>query len=182
PAGETTVQSAFLLGPKKAAWVRWRCGVFSDWVREFREILDRTRPGALLGTFHCPWSDTDWNGARLEKLNIDLKAQARYVDVFSIMPYHARFGHHQDPEWVYRQTRWLGEYLGIRGRPGERHKIWPIVQLSDWGETVPVEQVRPVLDFGTRTPATGVMIFAWGRLHESWEKVEEMGRFYRSIQ
>ncbi len=182
PDGTGAERAAYILKSKKAEWVRWRCGVFTDWVREFREILDKARPQALLGTFHCPWSDADYAGARLEKLNIDLKAQAKYLDVFSIMPYHARFGHHTDPEWIYRQARWLGEYLGITGKPGERHKIWPIVQLSDWGENVPTDQVRSVLDYGTRAPSSGVMIFAWGRLHESWEKVEEMGRFYRSIR
>ena len=37
------------------------------------------------------------------------KAQAEYVDVFSIMPYHARFGHAAEPEWISRQVAWLGE-------------------------------------------------------------------------
>lgn len=174
--------SARILGTHRRQWVRWRCDVFTDWVREFRQILDETRPGALLGTFHCPWSDAEFDGARINKLHIDLKAQARYLDVFSIMPYHARFGHPNDPAWISRQTAWLGRYLGIQGKEGERHRIWPIVQLSDWGETVPVEQVKEVLDHGTRQPSTGVMVFAWARLHESWGKVEEMGRYYRSIQ
>jgi hypothetical protein len=170
-----------LLGEHKSRWVQWRCDVFTDWVREFRAILDQTRPGVLLGTFHCPWSDADYDGALRNKLAIDLKAQARYIDVFSIMPYHARFGHAQDPAWISRQTAWLGRYLGIEGKEAERLKIWPIVQLSDWGETVPAGQVREVLDHGTRPPATGAMVFAWGRLHENWDKVEEMGRFYRDI-
>ena len=47
----------------------------------------------MLGTFHNPWSDEDFDGARLEKLAIDLRAQAAFIDVFSPMPYHARFGH-----------------------------------------------------------------------------------------
>ena len=50
-------------GAAQAAWVQWRCDVFTDWVREFREIIDRERPGALLGTFHCPWSESDHDGA-----------------------------------------------------------------------------------------------------------------------
>ncbi|MFH1918867.1 MAG: hypothetical protein ABIP48_03125 [Planctomycetota bacterium] len=170
-----------LLGEYKDKWVRWRCGVFTDWVREFRSILDETRPNALLGTFHCPWTDTERGGALGNKLAIDLRAQAEYVDVFSIMPYHARFGHSADPAWISRQTAWLGGYLGIRGEPGERHRIWPIVQLADWGETVPVDQVRPVLEHGTRPPATGVMVFHWGGLRGQMEKAEEMGRFYREI-
>lgn len=169
-------------GQQKISWVQWRCDVFTDWVREFRSIIDETRPQALLGTFHCPWTDTDFNGALRNKLAIDLKAQSQYVDVFSIMPYHARFNHPKDPAWISRQTAWLGKHLDIQGKPGERHKIWPIVQLSDWGESVPVSQVEAVMDHGTRPPATGVMVFRWGSLHPQTDKVDAMIQFYRTIK
>ena len=182
PSESTQQLARRILEGHKDTWVQWRCGVFTDWVREFRSIIDQTRPKALLGTFHCPWTDTQFDGALGNKLAIDLKAQAQYIDVFSIMPYHARFGHAADPSWISRQTAWLGEYLGIKGEPGERHRIWPIVQLSDWGESVSVDQVRAVLDHGTRRPATGVMVFNWGSLRQQMEKVEAMGAFYRAIR
>ena len=167
---------------EKPSWVQWRCDVFTDWVREFRTIVDEERPHVLLGSFHCPWSDADHKNAIREKLAIDLKSQARYLDVLSIMPYHARFGHAADPAWISRQTESLGRLLGIKGEPGERIKIWPIVQLSDWGESVSVSQVGEILDHGTRPPATGVMVFVWGTLHPQWDKVEKMGEFYRAIR
>jgi hypothetical protein len=156
--------------------------VFTDWVREFRKILDATRPGALLGSFHCPWSEGDLNGALREKLAIDLKAQAAYLDVFSPMPYHARFGHVKDPDWISRQVAWLGQHLGIEGKPDERLKIWPIVQVADWGEPVPWEQVETVLDHGSRRPATGVMVFNWGGLRKSAEKVKAISAYYCRIR
>ena len=174
--------AGLLLGQHAETWIQWRCDVFTDWVRQFRTILDETRPAALLGTFHCPWSDTDFDGALRDKLAIDLKAQAEYLDVFSTMPYHARFGHAADPAWISRQTAWLGKHLEIRGEPGERLKIWPIVQLSDWGESVPVGQVRSVLDHGTRKPATGVMVFHWGGLRKQMDKATAMTEFYRAIR
>ncbi len=168
-------------GAQRKAWIRWRCGVFTDWVRAFRDVRDETRPNALLGTFHCPWSTEDHDGALEAKLAIDLRGQKPYVDVFSPMPYHARFGHADDPAWISKQTAWLGEHLGLRGRPEERVKIWPIVQISDWGEAVPVEQIETVLDHGTRLPATGAMVFRWNALRKEPEKVEAMVRFYRAI-
>lgn len=171
-----------LLTEHKEAWVQWRCDVFTDWVREFREIIQQTRPAALLGTYHCPWSEDDYNGALRNKLAIDLQAQSKYLDVFSIMPYHARFGHPQDPAWISRQTKWLGEHLGIEGKPNERLKIWPIVQLSDWGEEVAPAQVAAVLDHGSRKPATGVMVFNWGSLRKQQAKIDEMAKFYRAIR
>jgi hypothetical protein len=182
-SGKTPPKLArLLLHEHKDKWVQWRCDVFTDWVRQFRSILDQTRPKALLGTFHCPWTDAEHNGALRNKLAIDLRAQADYVDVFSIMPYHARFGHPADPSWISRQTAWLGRYLGVKGEPGERHKIWPIVQLSDWGEAVPVDQVRSILDHGTRPPATGVIAFHWSALRRQMEKTMEMSDYYRAIR
>ncbi len=168
--------------PDDPEWIRWRCEVFTDWVREFREILDETRPLALLGTFHCPWSDTERDGALRNKLAIDLKAQMRYLDVFSPMPYHARFGHAQDPAWISKQTTWLSKHLGITGEPGDPVRIWPIVQITDWGEPVPVEQIEAVLDHGTRPPARGVMVFRWGPLRKKPQKREALTRFYRAIK
>jgi len=174
--------SALLLGKHRDAWTKFRCGVFTDWVREYREILDEARPRALLGTFHCPWSPDEYDGAIRRKLAIDLAEQAPYLDIFSIMPYHARFGHVGDPAWMARQVRRLGELLKIQGKPNEEKRIWPIVQLSDWGERVPVEQVETVLDYGSQQPATGIMAFHWNELSKEWGKVEALKRAYTSFR
>ena len=61
-------------------------------------------------------------------------------------------------------------------------RFWPIVQLSDWGESVPVGQVRSVLDHGTRKPATGVLVFHWGGLRKQMDKAAAMTEFYRAIR
>ena len=182
PDESPALLAKLILDRYRDAWIQWRCDVFTDWVREFRAILDETRPQALLGTFHCPWSDTDFDGALRNKLAIDLKAQASYIDVFSIMPYHARFGHAADPAWISRQTAWLGRHLGVQGAPDDRIKIWPIVQLADWGEEVPVQQVHAVLDHGTRLPATGVMVFHQSGLRKQPQKAAAMAEFYRKIR
>ena len=97
------------------------------------------------------------------------------------MPYHARFGHSDDLAWISEQVSWLGEYLDVKGGAGERIKIWPIVQLSDWGEKVSADDVSEILTQGTKPPATGVIVFAWGSLKEQPEKVEETWRFFRQL-
>lgn len=188
PDQPTPKQADLLLnGPLRDQWTSWRCGVFTDWVRELREIRDKTRPDALLGTFHCPWTDAERDRALSRKLAIDLKAQREHIDVFSIMPYHARFGHANDVEWVARQTAWLGKHLSITGKePGPAtargaKRIWPIVQLSDWETPVPLNQVGAALEAGTRLPATGVTVFNWGSLSGQPEKVEAMVSFYRAV-
>ena len=181
PDEPTPALAKLLLGDLNEKWVQWRCEVLTDWMREFREIIDQTRPTALLGTYHCPWSDTDYDGALKKKLHIDLKAQAAYVDVFSTMPYHARFNHADDPDWVRRQVKWLGEYLGIKGQAGEKNQIWPIVQASDWGEAVTPKGVRQALQAGSELPATGVMLFRWGTLKDEKAKQQAIADFYNSL-
>lgn len=171
-----------LLGAHRDAWTQFRCELFTDWVREYREIVDAVRPQALLGTFHCPWSPDDYDGAIRHKLAIDLPAQAKYLDIFSIMPYHARFGHAKDPAWIARQTQNLGKLLNLKGTVNEKQKIWPIVQLADWGESVAVEQIPQILANGTRLPATGVMVFHWSGVSQQWDKVESLGKVYRAMQ
>jgi hypothetical protein len=174
--------ATLLLGQHRDAWTRFRCDVFTDWVREYREILNDARPRALLGTFHCPWSPDDYDDAIRHKLAIDLESQAPYLDVFSIMPYHARFGHAADPAWISRQIQQLGTRLKIQGNPDEPKRIWPIVQLSDWGERVQVDQIPSVLDHGSQKPATGIMAFHWNGLAKEWDKVEAVKRAYRAFQ
>lgn len=171
-----------LLGRHRELWTQFRCDVFTDWIREYREVLNEVRPNALLGTFHCPWSPEDFDGAIRHKLAIDLPAQKKYLDVFSIMPYHARFGHQNEPAWIARQTESLGKLLNLKGLPEEKQKIWPIVQLADWGPEVQVDQVTQILDHGTQRPATGVMVFHWGGVSRQWDKVEAMGRTYRAMR
>jgi hypothetical protein len=177
---DVAAAAKLLLGTHREAWTDFRCEALTDWVREYRQIVHEVRPQALLGTFHCPWSPEDRDGAIRHKLAIDLKAQAKYLDVFSSMPYHARFGHANDPAWIARQTRRLGELVGIAGKPDEKQHIWPIVQLADWGERVPVEQVQTVLDQATQPPASGVMVFHWSGISQEWEKAEAMKRAYCS--
>jgi hypothetical protein len=178
---DVAAAARLLLGKHRHWWTDFRCRVFTDWVRQYREIVDAVRPKALLGTFHCPWSPEEFDGAIREKLAIDLVAQAKFIDVFSTMPYHARFGHADDPAWIARQTKRLGAMVGVEGKPDEKQRIWPIVQLADWGPTVPVEQIESVIDYGTQPPATGVMVFHWSGISQQWSKVEAMKMAYRAL-
>jgi hypothetical protein len=47
------------------------------------------------------------------------------------------------PVWIARQIHCLGELLNIRGTPNEMKRIWPIVQLSDWGDRLPPNKSPP---------------------------------------
>src|SRR5436190_8889416 len=57
---EASAAARLLLGAHRRTWAAFRCDVLTDWVREYREIVNDERPRALLGTFHCPWSPEDF--------------------------------------------------------------------------------------------------------------------------
>ena len=56
------------------------------------------------------------------------------------------------------------------------------MQLADWGPAVDAEQIPQILDYGTRLPATGVMIFHWSGVSQQWDKVESLAKAYRAMQ
>ena len=182
PQGSTGDISSYILDEHGDEWISWRNGIYTDWIREFREILDEESPQTLLGYYHCPWTDKEFDGALVKKLAIDLKSQAEYIDVFSPLLYHAYLGHAGDLGWISSHVAWLGDYLGVEGKPGEKVRIWPIVQLADLGGDVPASEVAGVLDAGLRHPSSGVMFFSWGRIKDQPGKVQEMARFYLAAE
>jgi hypothetical protein len=42
-------------------------------------------------------------------------------------------------------------------------------------------EVLKILEFGTRPPATGIIVFAWGSLKEQPGKLKELWRFYHQL-
>ena len=58
------------------------------------------------------------------------------------MPYQARSGYAADPSWISRQTAWLGDYLGVKVEPGERHRTWLIGQLLDCEEDLEMDTLK----------------------------------------
>ncbi len=178
---DTPSAAKLLLGPHRDAWTDFRCQTLTDWVREYRSILNEVRPAALLGTFHCPWSSDERDGALRHKLAIDLPSQATYLDVLSIMPYHARFGHAADPAWISRQTTALAKQLKLTGEPNEKPAIWPIVQLADWGERVTIDQIPAIIDHATRPPSTGLMVFHWSGISKEPTKIDSLKSAYQKL-
>jgi hypothetical protein len=155
-SADDAVQAAqALLGQYEAAWTAWRCGQITSWVAEARAVIDRVRPGALLGLFGVPWRRGDANrgdyaGAILNVIGQDYGALGRYVDVFSPMVYHTMCGY--PVSWIGAVTQ---EVRALSGR-----RVWPIVQAVD--EPVPLSagEYGRALDAVLNEPAAdGVLVF-----------------------
>jgi hypothetical protein len=146
-----------LLERYEVEWTTWRCRQITDWVARARAVLDRVRPGALLGLFGVPWRLADRDGAILKVIGQDYCALGRYVDVFSPMVYHKMCDY--PPSWIAEVTTAIHT---LTGKP-----IWPIIQSVDQPTPLSAEEYGQALDVALDCPAAeGVLVFHLrGALH-----------------
>lgn len=148
PEGRAAVE--LVLAQYTVAWRAWRCAQITSWVARARAVVDRTRPGALLGLFGVPWRLSDYEGAILDVIGQDYRALGRYVDVFSPMVYHRMCG--RPPVWVGAVTH---EVRALSSKP-----VWPIVQAVDGPDHLPDAEYGRALDTALYHPASdGVIVF-----------------------
>jgi len=174
PSGNTSEQAKWILSNNDSIWRDWRCSIIAGWVRDVRMIIAQERPDVLLGIFHCPWNDAEFNGARRRILGLDYDMLREIVDVFSPMVYHGRMG--RDPEWVRENVDWFCRRMNID--PDTFPKVWPIVQAYNDPDTISFGEFEKVLRYGAGSGATGVMMFVASSVADDKEKTEVMKRLY----
>jgi hypothetical protein len=178
PRGSTQEIATWILNNHDAQWRDWRCEVIVGWAIEMKAIIKELRPNALLGLYHCPWADEEYNGARRRILGLDYDMLKPVIDVFSPMVYHGRM--ERDPEWVRDNISWFCERLDIQ--PGTMPKVWPIVQAYDDPHKISAEEFRIVMEGGLTFPASGVMMFTTNAVADSEEKIAVMEQFYNQLK
>ncbi len=177
PGGSTSQKAKWILDNHDSEWRDWRCEIIAGWAADMRKIVDEVKPGTLLGIYHCPWTDDEFDGARRRILGIDYDLLTEHVDVFSPMVYHARMG--RSPEWVGENIRWFSDRIGQNqeGYP----KIWPIVQAYDNPYEVAPSEFETVLEGGLSEKSSGVMMFTTRAVAESEGKLAVMKNFYHNL-
>ena len=174
PAGTTAEKARWILRNVDREWRDWRCSVLVEWARDVRRIIREKRPDALLGVYHCPWTDEEFQGARRRILGLDFDRLAEVVDVFSPMVYHRRMG--RPPDWVGAYISWFSKRLNIQ--PDRVPKVWPIVQAHHDPGVIPADEFEKVLTFGVSAEATGIMMFTIGSVAEDDAKMAVLKRLY----
>jgi len=171
-------QAEWILARHDDRWRDWRCSVIAGWVEETRRIIREERPDALLGIYHCPWDDTEFDGARRRILGLDYDMLKELTDVFSPMVYHGRMG--RDAEWVRDNIGWFCKRLDII--PGEYPKVWPIVQAYDDPEPVSPEEFGRVMRYGSGAASSGIMMFTSNAVAGNPAKAEIMKKIYSELK
>ena len=174
PDGPTPLKADWILTKHDIAWRDWRCSVISDWTKEIRSILKKENPEALLGIYHCPWTDDEFDGARRRVLGLDYDLLKEIVDVFSPMVYHGRMG--RSPEWVKENINWFCNRLLPENETTP--KIWPIVQAYNDPYTISNEEFGKILRYGLSGCSSGAMMFTSTAIVEDPEKIKMMSNIY----
>jgi hypothetical protein len=177
PEGTIPQQAQWILGNLDSEWRDWRCKVILDWAVEIRNIINEVKPGILLGIYHCPWTDEEFEGARRRILGIDYDLLHDFFDVFSPMVYHARMG--RKPGWVEENITWFCNRMNIED--GGFPKVWPIVQAYNNPYTVSSVEFETVLEGGLAAKSSGVMMFTTRAMAEDDEKISVMKNIYNKL-
>lgn len=175
--GTTPEKAQYILKNLDPEWRDWRCKVILDWAVEIRNIINEVKPGILLGIYHCPWTDEEFDGARRRILGLDYDLLRDFFDVFSPMVYHARMG--REPAWVEENIDWFSARMDIKN--GSFPKIWPIVQAYNNPYTMSANEFETVLKGGLAAKSTGVMMFTTGAMAEDDEKINVMKNIYNNL-
>jgi hypothetical protein len=178
PDGATSEKALWILSNHENPWRNWRCRVIYDWTFEMKSIIKKIRPEALLGLYHCPWTEREFNGASRRILGLDYDLLKGTIDVFSPMVYHKRMG--RDPDWVKENIAWFSNRLDIQ--EGAYPKLWPIVQAHNDPGTISNEEFETVLKGGMAGKSSGVMMFTTYSVAEDEGKTEVMKIFYNELR
>ena len=178
PDGTISEKAQFILNNHDTPWRDWRCQVIYNWTFEMKNIIKKIRPEALLGLYHCPWNDEEFNGARRRILGLDYDLLKETVDVFSPMVYHSRMG--REPDWVKQNINWFCDRLSIE--QDSYPKVWPIVQAYNDPKIISNEEFETVLKGGLAGKSSGVMMFTSNAIAEDEGKIEVMEKVYTELK
>lgn len=178
PDGTISERAQWILNNHDNMWRDWRCKVIFNWTEEMKSLIKEIEPEALLGLYHCPWDDQEFDGARRRILGLDFDLLKETIDVFSPMVYHARMG--RKPDWVHEHINWLCNRLDIR--KDSYPKVWPIVQAYNDPSIITSEEFETVLRHGLSGRSSGVMMFTTYAVAEDEGKTAVMKNVYTTLK
>jgi hypothetical protein len=152
---DTEEVAGLILGHHDPQWRDWRCFVLSGWARDLKQVIHQHDTSSIMGLYHCPWDDHEFNQARRRILGLDYDLLRKHVDVFSPMVYHAKMG--RTPQWIGENIEWFSTRMNTGRQPSVA--IWPIIQAHDDPYEIPEEEFKSLFFYGTAGDADGIMVF-----------------------
>jgi hypothetical protein len=174
PGESVRSKAKWILMHADAQWRTWRISILNSWVSDMKKILKARRPQALLGIYHSAWYPADHDSALGRTLGIHLPDLADRADVLSPMLFHGMLK--RPPVWVAQYLEWLAST--IKQKPNQP-LVWPIVQAHNKPGFITADEFKVVMQAGSGSPSSGIMMFEDGALLEDREKLRVMKEIYR---
>jgi hypothetical protein len=170
PAEAVTAPSAaeWLFAHQREAWIRWRAGLITKWVRDLAQEARRIAPHTIVGVHVVPWGPDDYDDGRLRVAGQDVEALAPLVDYLSPMCY---------AHMLYREPGWVARVAGeLAGRV--RAPILPSIEVKESyrPEELTDAFFAAALRAALRPPSDGVVFWSWPPLAASESKREIVAR------
>lgn len=161
----------WLLAHQREAWLRWRAGLVTSWVRDLARRARRVAPFSWVGIHVVPWGEGDYGDGLMRVAGQDVEALGPLVDYLSPMCYAHML--HRDPSWVARVTRELA------GRT--RVPVHPSLQVSQaYREDALTDAFfKATLEAALAPPSDGVSFWSWPPLAERESRREMLRRHTR---
>jgi hypothetical protein len=145
-------------------WTRWRCQLITTMVADIMKAVREEKPDILVNIHLVPWSEEDFDGARMRVAGQDVAALSIHADLLSPMTYAHMVK--QEPTWVHDITEDI--YL----KTGSR--VVPSIQVGKayLDTEFDLAEFRETVEEALRPPSVGVILWSWERLIAEPEKVE----------
>ena len=151
-------RNQLILQNKLDRWTEFRCDIIVELAAKVNKLVKSIKSDILIGLFHIPWTNNDFNGALRKIVGQDLARLSPYIDVFSPMVYHAMCG--KSPQWISEITTYTYDKTN---KP-----ILPIIQTMNIPREISIDEFLESLNSGTEaTGSAGIIVFNMKGLNEA---------------
>ena len=131
-------------------WTEFKCDQIVGLAEKVRQFVKSKNKNVLIGLFHIPWTDEDFDDAIKKIVGQDLARLAPHIDIFSPMVYHAMCG--KSPQWVAEMTKYVYHQTN---KP-----VLPIIQSMDIPRKVTEIEFEKTVNSGFQIKeSTGIIVF-----------------------
>jgi len=140
------------------SWAEFKCDQIVRLAEKVRQLVKSKNENIIIGLFHVPWTNEDFNNALKKIVGQDLARLSSHIDIFSPMVYHAMCG--KSPQWVQEITKYVYQ---TTNKP-----VLPIIQSMNIPRELSDTEFLHTLEFGLQADgSSGTIVFNLNGLNEA---------------
>lgn len=143
-------RNQWILRNKLELWTEFKCDKIVELAEKVNKFVKSKKSDILIGLFHVPWMNDDFDGAMRKIVGQDLARLSPYIDIFSPMVYHVMCG---------RSPQWIGEIVKYTYHKTSK-PVLPIIQSMDVPREISPNEFVESLNSGiSATGSAGIIVF-----------------------